>query len=626
MSNIYTIQPNLPFADTIAKGIIEKYGDDPVTIANILLLVPNKRAAKTIKKSFFDLTGTDSTFIPRIQPIGDIDEQDLILQTGAEIAPPAISGVEQHMMLVQLVKKWAQTNENIISDEHAIFLAKELANLLNEVEKEQLSFDRLENLVPESLATHMQSTLEFLQIISKFYPEIMKEKGYSSPTEYRNLIMATQCKLWKENPPEYPVIAAGEIGSIPATKQMLKEIINLPQGMVILPAVDLNSDEYIWDNLDAYHPEFATKQFLHEIDVERASLKIWQPSLNDAYISRANLIREAMRPAVTTEKWSSINNITAESAHNLYNLNCDSIQEEAGVIATIMRECLETPNKKAMLITNNKKLSKYVIAALRRWDIECNDSSGKLFKELPVAIFMQLITEVIHDDFAPVKLLSLIKFPLTACGESPIECLYKIRQIELEYMLGVRQYDNLEHLAGIIKQEELSEFIKKIADIFVGLSINIKSKKNIEFSELLDLHIQLAEKLATTEEVSGHDRLWNSDEEGRQYYAHLQDIKKYADYIGNIETRNYPAVFNTLTYEQIFRPPFGLHPRLNILTPSEARLQHADVIILGDLNQGSMPENITGNLWMNKSMQEQFGLPKAEIRTGQSAHDFCSFL
>ena len=70
------------------------------------------------------------------------------------------------------------------------------------------------------------------------------------------------------------------------------------------------------------------------------------------------------------------------------------------------------------------------------------------------------------------------------------------------------------------------------------------------------------------------------------------------------------------------RPPFGRHPRLQIWGPLEARLQHADCMILGGLNESVWPPAAQGDPWMSRPMRADFGLPPPELRIGLSAHDF----
>jgi ATP-dependent helicase/nuclease subunit B len=77
---------------------------------------------------------------------------------------------------------------------------------------------------------------------------------------------------------------------------------------------------------------------------------------------------------------------------------------------------------------------------------------------------------------------------------------------------------------------------------------------------------------------------------------------------------------------ETLRPRFGRHPRLAIWGPLEARLQRADVLVLGGLNEGTWPPAVDTGPWINRPMRADLGLPRPERRIGLSAHDFISAL
>ncbi len=73
---------------------------------------------------------------------------------------------------------------------------------------------------------------------------------------------------------------------------------------------------------------------------------------------------------------------------------------------------------------------------------------------------------------------------------------------------------------------------------------------------------------------------------------------------------------------QAVRPSYGLHPRLHIWGPLEARLQSADQVYLGGLNEGSWPAAAEADAWLSRPMASELGLPAPERRIGLAAHDF----
>src|SRR4030095_13290674 len=83
-----------------------------------------------------------------------------------------------------------------------------------------------------------------------------------------------------------------------------------------------------------------------------------------------------------------------------------------------------------------------------------------------------------------------------------------------------------------------------------------------------------------------------------------------------------PALLAAMLEPEIVRPSFGRHPRLAIWGPLEARLQRADLLVLGGLNEGTWPPAVETGPWLNRPMRATLGLPQPERRIGLSAHDF----
>ena len=66
------------------------------------------------------------------------------------------------------------------------------------------------------------------------------------------------------------------------------------------------------------------------------------------------------------------------------------------------------------------------------------------------------------------------------------------------------------------------------------------------------------------------------------------------------------------------------HPRVFIWGLLEARLQTADVMVLGGLVEGVWPPATDPGAWLSRPMRATVGLPSPEEVVGQSAHDFVS--
>jgi ATP-dependent helicase/nuclease subunit B len=78
--------------------------------------------------------------------------------------------------------------------------------------------------------------------------------------------------------------------------------------------------------------------------------------------------------------------------------------------------------------------------------------------------------------------------------------------------------------------------------------------------------------------------------------------------------------------ERAVRPPYGGHPRIFIWGLLEARLQRADLLVLGGLNEGVWPALPAPDPWLPPKVRVTLGMPALEFRVGLAAHDFASAL
>lgn len=81
-----------------------------------------------------------------------------------------------------------------------------------------------------------------------------------------------------------------------------------------------------------------------------------------------------------------------------------------------------------------------------------------------------------------------------------------------------------------------------------------------------------------------------------------------------------------LLERQTVRPPYGGHPRIFIWGLLEARLQRADLVVLGGLNEGVWPALPAPDPWLPPKVRATLGMPTLDTRIGLAAHDFASAL
>jgi ATP-dependent helicase/nuclease subunit B len=645
--SVFTIPSHVPFVDALAAGVASSHAsaDDPLALARVLILLPTRRACRALQDAFLRHSGGRALLLPRMVPIGDVDEDalqfdSLALQsadTWREI-PPAIGDMRRRLLLARLVQESAdQTGDGQLPIDQAVQLAGELSNLLDQVQTERLGFERLTGLVPEDYAVHWQLTLQFLEVLTGAWPQRLAAEGVIDAAERRNLLLAARAANWQRNPPPTPVIAAGSTGSIPATADLLAVVARLPAGAVIVPGLDRDLDGAVWDLVEPSHPQFGLRQLLAHLGVSREEVGDWPgvPPADARQRARANLIGAALRPAPATDNWANLGHVDAAALSGLTRIDCAGADEEAGAVALIMREVLadRESGRTAALVTPDRGLARRVAGALARWNVVVDDSGGVPLAETPPAVFFRLIVEMIGAAAAPFPLLSALKHPLAAGGMAPGTFRGLVRAVEIACLRGPRQAPGLAALAAAVRRaaEDGEPELAAAADLLDALVVSAEPFAEMlagparPVGDIVDAHTRFAEALAASDTLPGAERLWGGDA-GESLAAYVTELADAGHLLGPVPAARYTALLEALFAGRTVRPRYGSHPRLAILGPLEARLQRYDVMILGGLNEGTWPPVVAADPWMSRPMRADFGLPQPERRTGLSAHDFTQAL
>ncbi|KAA5607123.1 double-strand break repair protein AddB [Roseospira marina] len=641
--SLYTIAPTRPFVDVLAAGLLAAYGTDPLRLADVTVLLPTRRAGRLLREAFLRQGGGRALLLPRMMPLGDVDEDDLSLSDGAapgegvEDLPPAIPGLRRQLLLAQLIQaRPLRPDGTRPTPEIAARLARDLAGLMDRVQTERLSFDRLTELVPDRYAEHWRTTVEFLSIVTDVWPSLLEAEGMMDPADRRDRLMTAQAEAWRHSPPDSPVIAAGSTGSIPATADLMAVVAGLPQGAVVLPGLDRTMDADSWAALDWTHPQFGLRRLLERLGVEREAVADWPDAIPatdtaTAPADRARLLTEAMRPAPTAHAWHGAPALPAATLDGVTRITCPGPREEAETIALMMRETLETPGRTAALVTFDRTLARRVAAALGRWGLTVDDSAGQPLALTPPGTVLRLLAAAAASDLAPGPLLDLLRHPLVTAGRDAGLFRRQVRRFECAVLRGPRHAGGFEGLRRAAFKAEFAEDsgpLRLIARLegCMGAFLAGMQGPEVPLTALVKAHMEAAEALAETDTEPGPLRLWAgpAGEAAATFAAELADA---ADGLPPMAPRHYPGVLDALLAGHVVRTPPGMgHPRLAILGPLEARVWHADRMILGGLNEGSWPPAVEADPWMSRPMQAAFGLPPPEQRIGLSAHDFTQAL
>lgn len=650
---LYTIPSGTPFLDALARtlladpGLGGKLGTN-IALADLTILLPTRRAVRALGDAFLRIGGGAAMLLPAIQPLGDVDEDELVLNAtprhelarnlaGKARIPSPIEPLERQLRLARLI---LDLEDNPADGDivRALSLASDLARFLDMVETERVDIKGISNIVPDEFAENWQLTIEFLKLITARWPAELDRLGLIDPAHHRNLLLDAETASITGDIPKNPIIAAGSTGSIPATAALLATISRLPNGAVVLPGLDLILDEDSFFAAPHSHPQYGMKQLLTLMGATRKDVTLWPDcKISDTQQARTRLLSEAMRPAETTEKWrGQLDILTCEarkssSLSSLFLQEIETIRAEAETIALMMREVIETPGKTAALVTPDRGLARRVAMNLRRWGIEIDDSGGRPLAQTAPMAFLAQVMQMVAEDFAPIELLACLKHPLASLGRSSVRLRSDIRALEMAILRGPRPAQGIEGLRNAINAAEDSgrqsarwTDLRKLIDRLEKATAPLAAllvEHEAPFAELLRAHVACAEAIAASDDEDEKLGLWDK-EEGDAASSFISNLMDVAPVLGDIETSSYEQVFSDLAHTLVLRPRFGAHPRLFIWGPLEARLQHADRMILGGLNEGVWPAEARIDPWLNRPMRKTLGLEPPERRIGLAAHDF----
>jgi ATP-dependent helicase/nuclease subunit B len=672
---VFTIPASAPFLPTLIEALrsgklgFAKLGlamaDDPLALASVTLYLPTQRACWLMRDAFqqkFD----SPAILPRIVPIGDIDEDEIDFAEAADTdiaLPEALGGLERRLLLTRLITAWsnspqlqASSGSPLIAQTPAAScaLADDLARLMDDMTMRGVEWSKLDKLVPDEFDYYWQKTLAFLKIAREQWPPILEEYGHIEPAERRDrLIKAEAARLVYKT--DGLVIAAGSTGSIPATAEFLATIAHLPHGAVVLPGVDTDLDENSWRLIAGAekkkiaaapsHPQFAMQALLTHIGIARTDVvELAAPC------GREHLVSEALRPAAATDMWRQVSTDPAFAAHadaairTLTVIEAANPEDEALAIAVALREAVED-GKTAALVTPDRALGRRVLTALARWNIVAENSSGDPLADTPAGIFARLAAATALGGLEPVTLLALLKHPLLRPGdkESLPDKEHAVAALERAILRGPRPRAGSAGLASA-----LATFRKTKSDLHPSDPREALTDGELNAaSGLVDWLATALEPLETigrkpqplSEFAARHQEtlVELSHDNGNAAAFAGPDGTKLADALDElaaseaaaqlpVDKADYVELFSAALAGRVVRRPPQPGLRVHILGRLEARLTESDRVVLGGLVEGKWPQESNTDAWLSRPMRLALGLDLPERRIGLSAHDFAQLL
>ena len=643
----FSISAGEPFLSELAHGLTNALGSDPLSLADTEIFLPTRRAGRALADVFAATAGENTAiFPPRIRTLGDIDaaELDALDDAASELTlPPAVSPQERVLILAQMVAARDTAFAGQRNWQAALLAARELGQLLDSLYTEEIDTDAIKDAAPPEHAAHWDISLKFLDIVLQAWPAYLAERGRLDPAIRRVQLIRTLTARWHDTPPTTPVIIAGSTGSAPSVADLMGLVASLPKGAVILPGFDKTMDPRAWARIDDPHPQAGLKALLTRLYLKPDDIETWpgHPS-EKASTARRDLLSLALRPAEATDDWRQLTLAAQErdpelknSTHGLELIEAQTEELEAASIAIRFRETLEIPGRTAMLVTPDRNLARRVAAKMKRWNVHVDDSSGAPFAASRLGVFLNLVAEAMCAPGDTVKLLALLRHPNSLFGLAH-DAYQSARDTLDRSFRGAQPVGNWADIAdtmlregemreGAMRQDKLREAdrsnIRTILTVMHEATHDLPD--NATPTQFLTRHLTLATHIATGNTPDTDRPLWAGEdgEAGAKIVGDLLEDLAAANAMV-LPHRDYPAAFAALVASSVTRRRSAAHPRLSILGPLEARLQHADHIILAGLNDGVWPGDPPTDPFLSRAMRANVGLPSPERRTGLAAHDF----
>ena len=446
---VYSIPPHRAFADALAAGLIRRFAreDDPLALARGLVLVPGNRARRAMADAFVRQSGA-GLLLPRLAAVGDAELDEALgpafEAADAEPVPPAVAPLARRMALARLVAEEAAALGDTVDGTEAVRLAGELARTLDTLMVEEVALGALKALaMPEPLSEHWERSLALFERVAARWAAELAASGRVELAERRRRLYDRTAAAWTANPPAGFVCVAGVTSAAPAVARLLRAVAELPQGMVVLPGLDLAMADGVWDALtpkgedgappsrsEETHPQYHLKLLLDRMRMRRGEVTAWRDgSEHDAAPARTRAIASAFLPARLTDRWTDLPPAERRMA-GIRAVEVATPAEEAQAIAIALRQALETPGRTAALVTPDRALAARVGAHLKRWGVTVDDSAGRPLSQTPPGTLLLALAEAGAQLFAPMPLLALLKHPLAMAGERRLEWLEGARALD----------------------------------------------------------------------------------------------------------------------------------------------------------------------------------------------------
>ncbi|KAF0676303.1 double-strand break repair protein AddB [Profundibacterium mesophilum] len=611
-ARLFGLPPGADFPAAFADGLVDRLGaSPPQDWARVEIFVNTRRMQRRLREI---LSNGPARLLPRLRMITDLGA------SASSDLPPPVSGLRRRLELAALINALVQQDASAAPRGAVHDLATSLNALLDEMEGEGIPLDSLATLDVSDTSGHWKRALKFVEIAARYVETLGLPGGEA---RQRAAVMA-RIAAWERDPPRHPILIIGSTGSRGTTAMLMRAAARLPQGAVLLPGYDFDMPERVWDRLDEPltsedHPQYRFVRLARDMDLGFGDIARWTQERPVA--ARNRLISLALRPAPVTDQWMEdgrrLDDLAGATAPMTL-IEASGPRQEALAIALRLRAAAQD-GQRAALITTDRMLSRQVTAALDRWRIEPDDSAGRPLGLSAPGRLLRQVAEGMAARPDGETFLALLKHPLCHAGAQRNLHLLRTRELELWMRRNARPFIDAACLAdwAATRSDPEDTAWAHWVDAHVLAS-------PVEGTSALP---DLVERLAgcAAEIVAGPlgtaDPLWSAAA-GRAAAEAIAELRLEAVHGAEMTAGEFRTLLDAVLAGREVRDPVEPHPEIMIWGTLEARVQGADLVILGGLNDRVWPEQPAADPWLNRQMRRQLGMLLPDRRIGLSAHDF----
>jgi ATP-dependent helicase/nuclease subunit B len=618
---LFAVPPHRPFADDLAAGLLARH-PDPLELARLLLLLPTRRAVRAVADAFVRQSDGQALLLPRLAPVGDIDAdlEDRALGSFAEglegpaEAAPAISPLARQLALARLLAR-----ARSLPGAEALAMAAELGAALDTLTIEEKRAADLDAAIPVGdLQAHWAINARIIEAIARDWPSILADRGSMDAAARRNLLLRLLAARWADAPPAHAVVMAGFASAPPAVAALARSVARLPGGLLLLPGLDLDLPRATAERIaerEETHPQYGMLRLLADAGLSPAEAAPWPHAAPAAGSppARAALVARALLPPAFSG--AALAPADPQALAGIRFVEAASPAEEALAIAIALRQVAGRPGLTAALVTPDRALARRVAVQLGRFGIDVDDSAGEPLAVTAPGSLLVALASAAAERFAPVPLVALLQHPLVAAGDGRLQWLNHVRALDRLALRGLRPAPGLAGLARRLAQRESCAQLRDWWREEVAPKLASLEPLPADASALVDALVAVAQALAG-------DELWQG-EAGHQLATLIEALDEGRADLSQlpVDAGGAAVIAGALMAGATVRPRWRKHPQLAIWGPLEARLQSADLMVLGGLNEGHWPALPAPDPFLAPAIRRALGLPGLARRTGMQAHD-----